>query len=42
MASPGGYYGPIGFQELKGAPTVAKIAPAAKDVALAKRLWWET
>jgi hypothetical protein len=39
MAAPGVYYGPSGFQELKGAPTVAKIAPAAKDAALAKRLW---
>ncbi len=41
-AQPGGYYGPSGFQELKGPPVPAKIAPAAKDVALAKRLWAET
>ncbi|ADW68983.1 oxidoreductase [Granulicella tundricola] len=39
---PGGYYGPNGFQELKGYPVAAKIAPAAKDLSLAKRLWAET
>jgi len=39
---PGGYYGPSGFQELKGHPVPAKIAPAAKDLSLAKRLWTET
>ncbi len=41
-AVPGGYYGPSGFQELKGAPVPAKIAAAAKDVALAERLWSES
>ena len=41
-ATPGGYYGPNGFQELKGDPVPAKVAPAAKDLALAKRLWAET
>jgi NAD(P)-dependent dehydrogenase (short-subunit alcohol dehydrogenase family) len=41
-AIPGGYYGPSGFQELKGHPVPAKIAPAAKDLSLAKRLWTET
>ncbi|MBB5059464.1 NAD(P)-dependent dehydrogenase (short-subunit alcohol dehydrogenase family) [Granulicella aggregans] len=40
--TPGGYYGPSGFQELKGYPVPAKIAPLAKDLALAKRLWSET
>ncbi len=40
--TPGGYYGPSGFQELKGYPVPAKICPAAKDLALAKRLWTET
>jgi NAD(P)-dependent dehydrogenase (short-subunit alcohol dehydrogenase family) len=40
--TPGGYYGPDGFQELKGYPVAAKIAPAAKDLDLAKRLWSET
>jgi NAD(P)-dependent dehydrogenase (short-subunit alcohol dehydrogenase family) len=39
---PGGYYGPSGFQELKGHPAPAKIAPAAKDLSLARRLWTET
>lgn len=38
----GGYYGPSGFQELKGHPVPAKIAPAARDLDLAKRLWAET
>jgi len=41
-AAPGGYYGPSGFQELKGYPVPAKIAPSAKDAALAARLWSET
>jgi len=40
--APGGYYGPSGFQELKGYPVPAKIAPAAQDLSLAKRLWAET
>jgi len=40
--TPGGYYGPNGFQELKGHPVPAKIAPLAKDVDLAKRLWSES
>jgi NAD(P)-dependent dehydrogenase (short-subunit alcohol dehydrogenase family) len=41
-ATPGGYYGPNRLQELKGYPVPAKIAPAAKDLGLAKRLWTET
>ena len=41
-ATPGGYYGPSGFQELKGLPGPAKITPAAKDQALATRLWAES
>jgi NAD(P)-dependent dehydrogenase (short-subunit alcohol dehydrogenase family) len=41
-ATPGGYYGPSGFQELKGPPVPAKIPAAAKDVALAERLWSES
>jgi NAD(P)-dependent dehydrogenase (short-subunit alcohol dehydrogenase family) len=40
-AQPGGYYGPDGFQELKGSPAAAKIPPAAKDQAVAERLWSE-
>lgn len=38
-AEPGGYYGPDGFQELKGLPAKAKIAPAALDPATADKLW---
>lgn len=38
---PGGYYGPDGFQELKGSPAPAKIPAAAKDSAVAERLWAE-
>lgn len=41
-AIPGGYYGPSGFQELKGNPAPATIAPKAKDVAVARRLWTES
>jgi len=41
-AQPGGYYGPSGFQEMKGYPVPARITPAAKDVALARRLWAES
>ena len=41
-AQPGGYYGPDGFQELKGSPAPARIAKAAKDPATAQRLWTET
>jgi NAD(P)-dependent dehydrogenase (short-subunit alcohol dehydrogenase family) len=41
-AIPCGYYGPSGFYELKGHPVPAKIAPAAKDLSLSKRLWTET
>ena len=38
-AAPGGYYGPSGFQELKGLPAPAKIAPAALDQTVAQKLW---
>jgi NAD(P)-dependent dehydrogenase (short-subunit alcohol dehydrogenase family) len=41
-ATAGGYYGPSGFQELKGYPVPAKIAPAARDLTLAQRLWEES
>ncbi len=40
--SAGGYYGPNKFQEMKGYPVPAKIAPAADDLDIAKRLWSET
>jgi len=36
---PGGYYGPDGFLETKGNPAAAKIVAAAKDQAVAARLW---
>jgi hypothetical protein len=35
----GGYYGPDGFYELKGEPKAARIAPQARDVDAASRLW---
>jgi len=35
----GGYYGPSGFQEQKGPPGEAAIAPRAKDTEVARRLW---
>jgi len=41
-AEPGGYYGPGGLFQLKGAPTAAKIPTAAKDQAVAARLWEQT
>ncbi len=36
---PGGYYGPVGFQEIKGAPGHSRITPQAQDAEAAKRLW---
>ncbi|MDQ2843346.1 MAG: oxidoreductase [Acidobacteriota bacterium] len=41
-AQPGGYYGPDGFQELKGHPAPAKIASKAKDLSVSKKLWSES
>jgi len=38
-AKPGSYYGPDGFQEIKGAPGPSRIMPQASDVEAAKRLW---
>jgi NAD(P)-dependent dehydrogenase (short-subunit alcohol dehydrogenase family) len=38
-AQPGAYYGPMGFQDLKGPVGVAKVRPQAKDQAVAARLW---
>ncbi|MDX7949598.1 oxidoreductase [Lichenihabitans sp. Uapishka_5] len=35
----GGYYGPDGYYELKGAPKAARIAPQARNVDAAARLW---
>jgi NAD(P)-dependent dehydrogenase (short-subunit alcohol dehydrogenase family) len=38
-AAPAGYYGPIGFQELRGAGGPAKIAKQALDPDTARKLW---
>lgn len=38
----GGYYGPDGFRENRGAPKPAWIAPHAADPVAAARLWTET
>ncbi len=40
--TPGGYYGPTGFQEMKGPPGVAVITRQARDADVAKRLWTES
>jgi NAD(P)-dependent dehydrogenase (short-subunit alcohol dehydrogenase family) len=39
QAAPTGYYGPIGFYELKGPVAPASIFPQAKDEAVAGKLW---
>ena len=39
QAEGGGYYGPQGFGEMKGPPGPARIAPQARDAAVAARLW---
>jgi NAD(P)-dependent dehydrogenase (short-subunit alcohol dehydrogenase family) len=36
---PGGYYGPNGFMELRGAPAAAAVPSLGKDPAVAARLW---
>jgi len=38
-AKDGGYYGPTGFQEIKGAPGPSRIMPQAQDPGSGKRLW---
>jgi NAD(P)-dependent dehydrogenase (short-subunit alcohol dehydrogenase family) len=38
-ATGGTYYGPSRMNEMRGYPTVAKIAPQAKDVKVASELW---
>lgn len=38
-ATPGGYYGPTGFMEMKGQPGRAEIRPQARDAETARRLW---
>lgn len=39
QAHPGGYYGPDGFQELKGEVAAAYVPKAARDKPAAARLW---
>jgi NAD(P)-dependent dehydrogenase (short-subunit alcohol dehydrogenase family) len=41
-AVPAGYYGPDGFAELKGYPTVVPVPKAALDLTTARRLWLES
>ena len=36
---PGGYYGPSRAMEMKGPPAPARVSSAAKDEAVARRLW---
>ena len=38
-AKPGGYYGPQGFMELRGAPGEASPPVQALDLTVARRLW---
>jgi NAD(P)-dependent dehydrogenase (short-subunit alcohol dehydrogenase family) len=38
-ARPGGYYGPDGFMEMRGAPTAANVPAQAKHAAQSARLW---
>lgn len=41
-ATGGTYYGPSKMNETRGYPTIAKIAPQAKDVQVASKLWEES
>ncbi|RRA49074.1 oxidoreductase [Acidipila sp. EB88] len=36
---PGAYYGPDGFQEFKGSPALADVAPQAADATSGQQLW---
>lgn len=38
-AAPGGYFGPKGGGETRGAPTSARVPPQAADTIVAERLW---
>ena len=38
-ATPGGYYGPSGFQEFKGSPAPAAVSAQGQDAVTEKRLW---
>jgi hypothetical protein len=37
--TPGGYYGPQGWQDLKGPPGPADVRPQALDKDVARSLW---
>lgn len=37
--TPGGYYGPQGFMDMKGPPGAARIRPQALDATVAAQLW---
>ena len=37
--TPGGYYGPQGWQDLKGPPGPARVRPRARDPQVARQLW---
>ncbi|TGE22749.1 oxidoreductase [Hymenobacter metallicola] len=39
MVTNGTYWGPSGFNELKGAPHLAKVPAAAQDALIGQRLW---
>jgi NAD(P)-dependent dehydrogenase (short-subunit alcohol dehydrogenase family) len=39
VAEPGGYYGPAGFQELRGAPGIASVPSIARDPRSSAALW---
>lgn len=41
-ATGGSYYGPTKLNEVRGYPAIAKVAPQAKDAAVASRLWEES
>ena len=41
-AKGGTYYGPSKMNEMRGYPTIAKIAPQAVDAKAAARLWEES
>jgi hypothetical protein len=38
-ARPAAYYGPDGFNEMKGSPSEARVFPRARDTAVAAKLW---
>lgn len=39
MAKGGGYYGPGGFGEANGFPSLSKVPPLANDTSVTERLW---